>query len=101
MSKINELNINISKAIITDIELKLDEEKGLVVSVSGSLLTKENRPVSTFRYSSEAWSDENKIEVPFDLNNPARTIFERMTPVIYEKLGNAFKPLPAPKNKKA
>lgn len=100
MSKINELNININKAVITEINLELNEEKGLVVSVTGALLTKENRKISEFRYSSEAWNEDNKIEVPFDLNNPARTIFEHMTPVIYEKLGNAFKPLPAPKRAK-
>jgi len=92
MKRINELNITINKALITEVHLSLEDE-GLQIYVKGDLLTDSNKKVSEFSFSSQFYSS-NKIEVPMDIHPYAREIFERMTPVIYEKLGQSFKALP-------
>ena len=91
MKKINELNINISTAVITSVTLSLGEE-GLEVIVSGSLMTDSGQQVSNFQFNSKkySWEKESEIEVPLSLNFPAKEIFEKLTPVIYEKLNGKF-----------
>lgn len=97
MPKVNELNININKALIKEIQLKLGND-GLNVLVKGVLLTKDNREVSDFIFGSD-WYGDNKFEVPFELNNPAREIFERLTPIIYEKINGKYMSLGSGKKK--
>lgn len=88
---INELNININKAIITSVNLSLGE-KGLAVSVEGGLYTSQLKKVSNFQFTTKqySWNSENDIEVPVSINLPAKAIFEALTPVIYEKLNGVF-----------
>ena len=97
MSKVNELNININKAVITSIDISLGND-GLEVEVNGSLLTKQGKRVSSFHFTTNHWNDEDKLQVPMDIHNPARKIFEILTPVIYSKIEGEFKALPSPKN---
>lgn len=91
MKKINELNININKAVITTVTLSLGE-KGLGVNVSGSLMTSQGKVVSGFQFTTKqySWDSENDIDVPLSINLPAKEIFEQLTPVIYEKLNGVF-----------
>lgn len=100
MSNINELNININKAVVTTVTLKLGKE-GLGVTVTGSLMTQDNREVSGFCFTTKqySWDSENDIIVPPSLNLPAKEIFEMLTPVIYEKLNGAFPAIKAGKRK--
>lgn len=91
MKKINELDININKAIITEVTLSLGD-KGLSVAVTGGLYTSQLKKVSNFQFTTKqySWDSENDIEVPVSINLPAKTIFEELTPVIYEKLNGIF-----------
>jgi len=91
MKKINELNININKAIVTEVTLSL-EENGLSVNVIGGLFTDQGKKVSNFNFSTKkySWDSDNDIEIPMSLNFPAKEIFETLTPIIYEKLNGAF-----------
>jgi hypothetical protein len=93
MKRINELNINISKAVITDIKLRLSKE-GLEVEVYGDLITKTGKSISHFSFSTTHWEEDQKLQVPMDIHNPARKIFEILTPVIYSKIEGEFKALP-------
>ncbi len=92
--RVNELNINIKKALITDISLRLGD-KGLEVDVTGSLLTESGKRVSSFSFRTNHWNDEDKLEVPFEINEPARRIFELLTPAIYKRIEGEFKQLSA------
>ena len=91
MAKVNELNININKALITSVTLSLGE-KGLSVNVSGSLMTAQGKSVSNFQFTTKeySWDNENNIDVPLSINLPAKEIFEQLTPVVYEKLNGVF-----------
>lgn len=102
MSKINEINIKINKAIITDVSFKLnmDEEKPLTVNVSGELIASTGKVVSTFNFYSDGWLDEQKFEVPVSMHAIAQEVFEMLTPIIYEKINGTFKALPAGKKEK-
>lgn len=99
MTKINELNINITKAVISSISVELGDE-GAEWSVSGKLLTKENREISNFNFSSDSYSDDRKIKIPVSMDIWARNMFETLTPVIYEKINGQFKALPEGKNER-
>jgi len=92
--QINELNININKAVITSVTLTLGE-KGLNVVVSGSLMTNQGKSVSNFQFTTKeySWEQENNIDVPLSINLPAKEIFEQLTPVIYQKLNGVFEPI--------
>lgn len=96
MRKINELNIKINKAIITQISIDLDEE--VVWNVSGKLITDKGMSISTFNFSNNSWvDDDKKLGVPLEANVLGRKLFEAFTPEVLEKLGNMFTALPAPK----
>jgi hypothetical protein len=95
--KVNELNIKVTKAVITSVTFQMEEEKGLVVNVHGSMFTDKGLKVSEFNFYSDGWSEENKIVIPIDFHMKATDIFEKLTPIIYEKINGAFKSLPAPK----
>ena len=97
MSKINELNITISKALVEEVHLTLKED-GLVIYVSGGMYTKQGKKVSSFAFSSD-WYSDSKIEIPPAIHPHVREIFEQLTPIIYEKLNGVYKALPAKKEK--
>lgn len=99
MSKINEINIRIDKALITNVELALGEH-GLEVIVTGNLISDIGKKVTSFRYLSNHWEDEEKLKIPFEMNGLARQIFELLTPSIYERINGEFKALPAGKKSK-
>jgi len=85
MTKINELNIVINKALITHVGIDLTE-KGVQLDVRGELYTKAGKSISNFSFSTTSWNDENKFDIPAYINAPIRQIFEDLTPIIYEKI---------------
>lgn len=89
MTKINELNINITKAVITSISIELGDKEA-EWSISGKLLTKENKEISNFSFGSEHYNDDRKIEIPVSMNVWARNMFEELAPVIKEKRQNWY-----------
>jgi hypothetical protein len=98
MSKINEININITKALITKISIELEGDTPKY-TVSGKLLTEQGMAVSDFIFMSEKsyWSEDKVIEVPMGIHFHSAEIFKALTPVIYKKINGLFKELPAPK----
>lgn len=99
MKQINELKIEINKAVITHIEIELKGEKP-VWTIRGKLITKQGMAISGFYFSNETWISEDKqIEIPINANVLGRELFVNFTPVIMEKLGNMFKQLPKGKSK--
>lgn len=96
MSKINEIEIKITKAIVTSIGIELEEEKPKY-TVKGWLVSDHGVRISEFMFWSNSWSDANKIEVPIDIHQLSADIFRSMTPVIYKKINGIHKQLPAPK----
>jgi len=92
MKKVNELNINITKAVISSITVELGDD-GVVWRVNGKLLTKDGKEISTFNFSTDSYCDSRKIEVPISANVWARNMFEELTPVIYRKINGEFKSL--------
>lgn len=97
MKKVNELNIKINKAIITDIQVELKEEN-VVWTVRGKLITEQGMAISDFYFSNDSWMNKDKkISVPLEANSLGRKLFEAFTPEVLEKLGNMFTALPAPK----
>ncbi len=94
--RINELNITINKAVIEEVHISLEEDKGLVVYCKGGMYTKNGKKVAEFQYGTN-WYGDVKIEVPAFINKPARDIFEMLTPIIYEKINGVYKSLPGKK----
>ena len=100
MKNVNELNIKITKAVITGISVELDfDTKEPTWTINGKLVTSAGKAISSFGFSTHRWSD-NKITVPMSANLSGRALFEIFTPVIMEKLGETFKALPAPRKAK-
>lgn len=91
-NKVNELNINITKAVITSVTLRLGDE-GLLVEVSGSLLTDQGKKISSFNFANNHWQDEMKFDLPFEINMPAKEIFKLLTPKVYAKINGEFRSL--------
>ena len=97
--RINELEIKVTKAIITKISIELDENKlQPEFEIQGSLISDKGRKVSSFIFYTGAYSDTMKLEVPPTVNFPASELFKLLTPVIYEKINGVFKGIEAPKN---
>jgi hypothetical protein len=90
MSRINELEIKITKAIITKVEIELGSKGKPELTVYGQLLTDKGKKISTFMYGSNAWETDNEIEFPLSLHLPAKEIFEKLTPIIYDKINGKF-----------
>lgn len=95
---IDPINIGIKKAVITRMTVELKEgsdgEKEVEITLSGNYLTAQNRVVSDFLFWNMSWSDEKKIEVPQDVKDQLRAVFERMTPILYDKVNHMYKELP-------
>jgi len=89
MKNINELNITINKAIVEKVTLSLGKN-GLEVDIEGGLYTPQNRKISSFDFSTHAWSEDNKIKVPAYINSPAKEIFEQLTPIVYKQINGLF-----------
>ena len=96
--KINELNIKISKAVVEEVHISLDETKGLIVYCKGGMYTDQNKKVADFQYGTD-WYGDAHIDVPAFINFPARQIFEALMPVVYEKIAGQYKALPPAKKK--
>ncbi|MGH7204537.1 MAG: hypothetical protein ACREHC_08930 [Candidatus Levyibacteriota bacterium] len=96
MSKINEININIKKAVMTQINVELGKEGKVAISVKGQLLTEQGKPVSDFWFNNSTWiSEDRQIEIPTHVHMLIGDIFKEMTPLIYKKLNDSYKQLPA------
>lgn len=96
MSKINEINIKITKAIVTSIGIELDDEKPKY-TVKGWLVTEHGQRISEFMFWTDCYADTYKLEVPVEIHQIAAELFRNMTPVIYKKINGMYKELPAPK----
>jgi len=100
MSKINEININITKAVVTKISIELDIDKQVpVFTIQGTLVSDTGRKVSDFVYGSD-WYNDSKIEIPASANFPSSELFKIFTPIICEKINGVFKAVEAPKKNK-
>jgi hypothetical protein len=104
MSKVNEIKININRAIITKVWIELgdmdEEQKVPHFTVFGWLLSDTGRKVSEFTFWSNMYNPDAKIEIPLELHPHAGEIFRILQPVISKKFNNLYKALPAPKKKK-
>lgn len=83
--KINELEIKITKAVITQISITL-EDKGPKYDVTGELVSDKGVSISRFYYSSKTWPSEENLEIPVPIHSLATDLFKTMTPVIYKKI---------------
>lgn len=91
MNKLNEINIKITKAVITQITISLkDSEKGATFDITGELLTEGGKKVSTFYFETDGWQKDRKIELPTYINLPARELFEAITPEVYKRINDSF-----------
>jgi len=96
MKKVNELEIKITKALITSISIDLDAQNNIPnFTVSGQLITEQGQAISSFSFATNHWKEDSTINVPMTIHNPAREIFELLTPVIYEKINGVFPKLSA------
>jgi len=99
MSKINEIDIKITKAIVTSIGIELEEDQPKY-TIKGWLVSENGLRVSEFMFWSNSYGDQNKIEIPVEIHRFSADIFRAMTPVIYKKINGLYKQLPAPKHEK-
>lgn len=96
MSKINEININIKKAIMTQLNVELGKEGKVDITIRGQLLTDQGKAVSDFWFNNgEYITDEKKIVIPPNVHMLIGDIFKAMTPEIYKKMNDVYKQLPA------
>lgn len=101
MSKLNEININIKKALITKVNIELKDEGKVEITATVQLLTEQNKVISEVWFSNNTWmSDERKIEIPVDVHIQIGEIFRKLTPVVYQKMNDSYTQLPAVTSKK-
>jgi hypothetical protein len=93
MRKVNEINININRAVVKSISIDLTEDK-VIWSVLGALLTKEGKEISTFSMTNNHWDDSKNIEVPLEANVYAKELFKAFMPILYKQINGEFKSLP-------
>lgn len=94
MKKVNELNITINKALITEINIRLSEDE-VIWNVSGQLLTDKGLSISSFNFSNLSWLDnDKKLSVSLEANILGKRLFESFTPEVLKKLGSTFMALP-------
>ena len=98
MKQINEIDIKITKAVVTAVKISLDED-GVNLEVSGDLISDTKRKVTSFSYSSDAWQGNQKIKIPSSIHLPARKLFEIAQPLVIEKIQGHFKALPSGRKK--
>lgn len=96
MSKINEIDIKITKAIVTSVGVELEGEEPKY-TIKGWLVSEQGQRVSEFMFWSNSYGDTNKIEIPVEMHQISAELFKVVTPVIYKKINGLYKQLPAPK----
>ena len=96
MKRVNEIDIKITKAIVTSIGIELDDDQPRY-TVKGWLVSEHGLRVSEFMFWSNSYGDTNKIEIPIEIHRYSAEIFKAMTPVIHKKINGMYKELPAPK----
>ena|SRR5438552_5644644 len=94
MNKLNEVNINIQKALISNVSIKLSTSNGepkATFDVSGSLLTREGRDVAGFSFSSQSWySEDHKIDIKPEVHKLAADIFKLLNIEVYRKMNDIY-----------
>jgi len=100
MSKVNEIDIHIEKAIVTRVSIELKGDRPSY-TISGALLTKQGLQVADFTFwdkdGNEWMSDDKLIRIHPTINFMVGDIFRELQPIITEKLNGVFTKLPAPK----
>lgn len=96
MSKINEIDIKITKAIVTSIGIELEEDTPKY-TIKGWLVSEHGLRVSEFMFWSDSYSDTRKIEVPVTVHQLSAALFKAATPIVYKKINGLHAQLPAPK----
>lgn len=89
MARINELNIKITKAVITRVIIELQDDKPSY-SIFGQFISEQGLRVSDFHFMSSSWGQDSKIEIPPELHVYSSQLFKALTPVIYEKINGRF-----------
>lgn len=93
--KINEIEVKITKAVITSVTVEIDKDEP-VYTVSGNLLTEHGMKVSTFQFSNRDWySEQSKISIPYLVHAWSAEIFKALNPVVRDKINGMFKQLPS------
>jgi len=101
MNKFNEIDISITKAAMTKLDVELTSDGNVDISVRGVLLTEGGQVVSDFWLNNGSYITESKkIEIPAKVHHLISEIYKELTPVIYKKLNDAYKQLPESKTKK-
>lgn len=90
--KINEVDIRITRADITSVSIGLKEGEWQLF-ISGNLVSETGQEVTSFSYSSEAWNDKTKIEVPMSVSGIGAALFQIVQPIIIEKIQGHFRSL--------
>lgn len=93
MKKVTDLEIKITRAVITQITWQMKGEKPQWY-VTGELLTQTGRKVSEFTFYTSAWTDDTKIELPVIIDAHMAPIIEAVTKPVLEKLNGLTKELP-------
>ncbi len=93
MKKINELDIRITRAEIAQITWSMRNDSHSW-TISGHLLTESGRKVSDFTFSTSAWNEDMKIELPPTIDAHMRAIIETVTLPVLDKLNGLTEALP-------
>lgn len=95
---LDPINIGIKKAVITRLSVELKEtsngEKDVEITVQGNYLTAQNRVVSDFMFWNMSWSEEKKLDVPQEIKDQLKAVFNQLTPLLYDKVNHMYKELP-------
>lgn len=95
---IDPINIGIKNAVITRLttELRTDSEgnPSVDLTISGEYRTSFGRKVSEFMFWTGSYSDESKIEIPQEIKDQLKDVFNQLTPLLYDKVNHMYKELP-------
>lgn len=90
MNKSQEICINITRALITEIHIDLSNGEKPKYTVQGVLTTDKGKQVSSFTYYNMEWAGDKHIEIPVNVHMNAAEIFRALKPIIYKKLNDEY-----------
>lgn len=91
-----KLDVAITRAQLVGFTVGLNEEGGIDVDVTITLLTAHGRKVTNHTIGTNSWQEENKFELPFAAIPMIQSVAKSLEEVVVQKYQEQFLALPTP-----
>jgi len=90
-----KIDIRINKAVIEGYSIQLKDDEPIVRATIG--LYAGSKKISDFTIMTDAWNDESKFELPFEIIEPIVKIGKKLEKIVTNRCNDVLALLPAPK----